>query len=74
MKLLNCPFCGGFPISEQYGKNGWKVQCANCLVEFRVNFFRFTLDWAKGTCETKWNKRFKGKKVAVESSESPNPN
>jgi hypothetical protein len=57
MKLLPCPFCDGHPVSEQYAKNGWKVQCSKCLVEFRIKVYRFTLQWAKEKCEENWNKR-----------------
>lgn len=59
MKLLPCPFCGGYPISEQNKKNSWVVRCSNCSVQFHVGVYRLTLDWAKETCENKWNTRTK---------------
>jgi len=57
MDLLPCPFCNGEPIIEYWCRNGIKIKCKSCCVQFRQKVLTKTVDWLKEVMVEDWNRR-----------------
>ena len=56
-ELLPCPFCGGTAEIEPYKRNGYKLKCLNCTIQYRQLTIHKSLEWLRAKMIENWNKK-----------------